>query len=363
MSVLFIHGKGHVEHWLARAIAGRRQLSELNPERVLLGSRRENPSLSALLKSEAVFPSLVLYCTDGFLPADLERTPVPTACFLADVFVGLRSSLRWMMLFDYVFVAHPGFVGAFQAAGHPNVHSLPLAAPSSFLVKPNGGDDRHFDVGWVGRSQGSLFTARARILPRLAGKFHMNEWWRWHSYEETAHVFQHSKVVVNVSRDDYPNDANMRVFEAMAAGALLITRIPTELSELGFREGEHFVGYRKEADLEGLVSEHLARREDRLKLAERGREFVQRAHTYEHRAQGILETVGQNGTQFFAPARNWPAEEVFLAYLHYHCASHAFRFAAQDMGRVFRSRKVFSVRGLPPIARACVRQVRNALSQ
>src|SRR6266480_488782 len=81
MSVLFIRGAGHVEHWLARALAICRQTSELEVERVLLGARRENPSLLTLLDLQAVSPSLVLHLTDGFLPADLERAPVPTACF------------------------------------------------------------------------------------------------------------------------------------------------------------------------------------------------------------------------------------------------------------------------------------------
>jgi len=93
--------------------------------------------------------------------------PIPTACVLVEVFVGLRHRLHWAMLFDYVFVSHPGFVRTFQAAGHPNVYCLPLAAPDSYLGTPGDDTIRHFDVGWVGRSEGPLFTARARIFPRV----------------------------------------------------------------------------------------------------------------------------------------------------------------------------------------------------
>ncbi len=35
----------------------------------------------------------------------------------------------------------------------------------------------------------------------------------------------------------------MRVFEAMAAGDSADHSLPTELSELGFVDGEHFIGY------------------------------------------------------------------------------------------------------------------------
>jgi spore maturation protein CgeB len=313
------------------------------------------------LDLQAVSPSLVLHLTDDFLPPDLERAPVPTACLFADVFVGLASRVRWSMLFDYVFVAHPQFINSFRMAGHPNVYSMPLAAPSAFLMEPEGDAHRPFDVGWVGRSQGSLFTARARILQQLAGKFQMNEWWRWHSYEETAQVFRHSKVVLNISRDDYPKDANMRVFEAMAAEALLITRLPTELSELGFREGEHFVGYRDEADLEKIIRAYLARHKDRLEIARRGSELVRRGHTYEHRAQKIFETIEQNGARFFAPARTWPISEVRLAYLQFQCSNQSFQLAARTMGELLRSGGACSVRGFPMFAKALARRVRTAL--
>jgi hypothetical protein len=361
MGLFFIHGEGHVEHWMARALAAESELRELTLDRALRGSPKTNPSLSNLLAGETVSSSLVIHCTDRFLPAGLEVSQFPTACWLVDVFVGTNSSLRWAMLFDYVFIAHPRFVATFRSAGHPNVYSLPLAAPPTFFGSSRDDTDRHFDVGWVGRSKGPLFTSRARILPRLARRFHMNEWQMWRSYEETANIFQHSKIVVNVSRDDYPCDANMRVFEAMAAGALLITRIPTELIDLGFCEGEHFVGYRDEADLEDIVSDFLARRADRLAIAANGCQLVRQKHMYEHRALSILETVERSRERSFAPARSWPVEKVLLAYLYFHCSSRSFRFAAQTMADLIKSNTAASLKALPLIGRTLAREVRNTL--
>ena len=59
-----------------------------------------------------------------------------------------------------------------------------------------------------------------------------------------AKIYKQSKVVVNLSRDDYLQDANLRCFEVMASGALLITPKPTELSEIGFIEGTHYVTFK-----------------------------------------------------------------------------------------------------------------------
>ena len=363
MSILFLHDGGHVEGWLARALGQRREISELRSDRAFHVGCREIPSLPVILASEPVFPSMILHCTDRLLPKGLEQVPIPTVCVLVDVFVGLRHRLHWAMLFDYVFVSHPGFVRTFQAAGHPNVYCLPLAAPDSYLGTPGDDTIRHFDVGWVGRSEGPLFTARARILPRLADRFQMNDWRRWHSYDETSDVFRHSKIVVNVSRDDHPSDANMRVFEAMGAGALLITRLPTELTEMGFREGEHFVGYRDEDEVEVLVNGYLGRREERLRIAQRGMELVRGEHTYAHRAQRILDVIERDGPQLISPARHWSAAQVSLAYLRYYCVGSSLRFSAEAMRSVFRASKRSSLKGLPLFAKACMRHVQGVLSQ
>ena len=361
MTVVFINGGGHVEHWLGRALGERRVVSELRSDVVLRPAGSKISSLPALLASEPALPSLYLHATDEFLPLGLERARLATACILVDVFVGLDTRVHWAMLFDYVFVCHPRFVGVFQAAGHPNVYSLPLAAPETYVRAEGDDSARQFEVGWVGRSEGPLFAARARILPRLARRFRMNEWRAWHSYEQTSEVFRRSRIVVNVSRDDYPEDANMRVFEAMAAGAMLITRVPTELSELGFLEGEHFVGYRHEDELEEIVCDYLDRHEERLRIARQGNQVVRQEHTYANRAQTILETIEQSGARFYAPSRSWPEERVFLAYLDYYCSGSSLRLAAQMMGSLMRSNAVASVKGLPLIARAVGRRVRNTL--
>jgi hypothetical protein len=57
----------------------------------------------------------------------------------------------------------------------------------------------------------------------------MNDFRRRYSKEETAKVYQQSTIVVNVTRDEFPPEANMRCYEAMAGGALLIAPMPTEL--------------------------------------------------------------------------------------------------------------------------------------
>src|SRR6266851_3617913 len=88
------------------------------------------------------------------------------------------------------------------------------------------------------------FTKPApKWLPKLAQEFHTNDWSRWYSVAEVANVYRRSQIVVNIGRDDFPQDANLRVFEVLASGTLLLTSMPTELAQLGFQQGAHFVGY------------------------------------------------------------------------------------------------------------------------
>ena len=81
-------------------------------------------------------------------------------------------------------------------------------------------ESRDFEVGWVGNTRGRS-SSEGESLPVLEDQFVMNDWHRRYSSDAIPGIYGRSKVVVNISGDDLPSDANHRVFEAMAAGALL----------------------------------------------------------------------------------------------------------------------------------------------
>jgi len=147
----------------------------------------------------------------------------------------------------------------------------------------------------------------------------MNGW--NHRYPESAvsPVYQLSRVVVNVGRDDWPQDANLRVFQAMAAGALLVTSLPSELVALGFVPGRHFVGYTDERHLEGLVRELLTDEPKRASIAECGRELVLREHTYDRRVAAILSVLSASG--FRAP-RQRVSQRIYDGIRLDYCLAH-----------------------------------------
>jgi hypothetical protein len=249
------------------------------------------------------------------LPDGLAQCGVPTVCFHPDTYAFTDRRLRWSFLFDHAAVFHPGYETLFQKGGHPGAFLLPYAVRREHFDLPE--IDRVFEIGWVGQSSGPIYQRRARLLPLLAQSFWTNEWRKSYSLEEVAVVYRSSRIVVNIGRDDFPQDANMRVFEVLASGALLITSLPTELSKLGFQDGVHFVGYSNDEEIIPLVRSFLRRESDRVRIANAGRAKVLQEHTYDERISTLLSRLEQYSGRKPAPARGWSEARARLAALDF----------------------------------------------
>ena len=252
------------------------------------------------------------------LPQDIHRSPIPTVSMDIDSFAWSSSRIRWSMLFDYVFVWHQSFVPLYQKAGHPKVFVLSHAVDAELFAMGSMDGDRPLDLGWVGGFGYAHYDKRSRIIRGLAARFKMNDFARRYSKEETAEIYRKSKTVVNVSREDFPQEANMRCYEAMAGGALLLTGKPTELTEWGFREGEHFVGWNKETEIPELVDYYLRHEKERKEIARAGQTLTLSDFTHQRCKDKMMAVLQEDPGQFFAPARNWPAEDIALIYLEYY---------------------------------------------
>jgi len=206
-------------------------------------------------------------------------------------------------VFDHAVVFHPGYRERFARAGHPGAFLLPHAVRRAFFEGAERA--REFDVGWVGKTRGPWYKSRAEWLPKLAAEFRMNDWRQSFTLEETAAIYRRSRIVVNIGRDDFPQDANLCVFEVLASGALLITSLPSELTQLGFQNGVHFVGCRDHSDLIGIVRRYLADETSRSKIADGARSLALSEHTYDRRAEQLLAHLAKAGQTRLAHARNW----------------------------------------------------------
>jgi hypothetical protein len=292
--------------------------------------------LDALLSRFPFTPDYLFFpeCAFPLLPDGIAHSGIPTIRLDVDSFAFTRRRIRWASLFDHVAVCHPGFDTLLkEKISHPGTLVLPHAVDRELLESPN--ETREFEVGWVGSVTGPIYRTREACLPGLAAEFRTNDWSRKYSLEEVADVYLHSRIVVNIARDDFPSDANLRAFEAMAAGALLLTRIPSELTKLGFVPGVHFVAYSEPPEIANLVRHYLNDEEARLRISRQGREYTLRHHTYDSRVDTLLKHLGAFGRQKLAPASTWPEARARLMQLDFYsgngvlpCAKSQFRHIA-----------------------------------
>lgn len=301
---------------------------------------------------------LLILNPDGrpWLPDFIERAPAPTALFHIDTYVALQRRVRWSAMYDYTFVFHPGFEQAFRAQGIDGVRLLPHAAEHDLFDGPEL--ERDFEVGWVGHKSRSIYGTRDRVLAALTERFAMNEAGRFYGPEEMANVYRRSKIVVNISRDDYPQDANMRCFEAMAAGALLVTGIPSELTLLGFREGIHFAGYGDPGEIPNLVAQWLERDGERAAIARRARELVLREHTYDARVATILDAV-RSGVR--APARGWTRGGAAARHFEYHVEAANVADSLRAFREIAAASPITAARNVPRFGRLAAKVMKRML--
>jgi hypothetical protein len=274
--------------------------------------------LSEVLRTCTETPAAIFHFESAhpLLPQDIYRSEIPTFCFHPDTYAFTERRIRWSSLFDQAAVFHPGYVERFVAGGHPGAFLLPHAVRREYFDLPES--QREFEIGWVGQTSGPFYRNRARWLPELQREFRTNDWNGARTIEEVAQIYRRSRVVVNIGRDDFPQDANLRVFEVLASGALLLTGVPSELTELGFQENIHFAGYRNGAEISGLVRKYLSDEAARLKISEAARALVLSEHTYDRRAELLLERIAN--APKIAPARFVPDSHARLAVLDFYAA-------------------------------------------
>lgn len=181
--------------------------------------------------------------------------------------------------FDRLFLTQKDAVPGYQRL-HPSVYWVPLAADAQLHQERPA--ERDLDIVFVGNLHPARHLDRVRLLDRLAARFTVitrDDLWG----EDMARLFSRAKIVFNRS---VGGDLNMRVFEAMAAGAMLLTdEIGAGLSDL-FQDKKHLVTYR-EHDLVELAAHYLASPGERQEIARRGQAEVMAYHTYDDRAMRL----------------------------------------------------------------------------
>ncbi len=203
------------------------------------------------------------------------------ACYLIDSHIAFDLHLECAENYDIVFAAHRPAVEKFKEKGIENVFWIPPACDPALHEKK--ADEKLYDVGFVGSSN----PERVHLLNELGQRF--NTYYERCFLERMAEVYSQSKIVFNKSIE---GGLNMRIFEALASGSMLLTN---EANGNGlhdfFQDRKHLVIYRNENELFKLAEYYINNDDEREKIAFEGMSKVLSEHTYSNRVKGMVKIL------------------------------------------------------------------------
>ncbi len=242
-----------------------------------------NPDMGVIIADTdpSDYPGLYLWVEAGdncYYPLNLDALPCPKVCYLIDSHIFLSTHLEWAKQFDMVFIAQREYLDNFRELGL-RTHWLPLACDPEI--------HRRFDlpkihpVGFVGSVKND--SRREALLTTLGQQIPVH--YERCYLEDMARFFSQSQIVFN---EAIKNDLNMRLFEAMSTGSLLLTDFAKNSGqdEL-FMDGEDYAVYR-DSTICDVAGFYLDNEDLREQIAMRGRQLVHNAHTYNHRMDDLL---------------------------------------------------------------------------
>ena len=199
------------------------------------------------------------------------------AYYEIDNHVILGADRHWYNKADYLYLAQWKFRDCYLGY---ETYELALAADPR-LHKPFPEVKEEYDIGFLGNN---TYERRGELVRELEQK------WRVLTGSADPGVpyskkLSKCKMLFNCSMN---GDINMRFFESIAIGKLLITdRLPEQ--DKFFKENEHYAAYDNAEELVAKVRYYLNRECIRKSIARAGRERLKELHTYDVRLDEIIK--------------------------------------------------------------------------
>lgn len=238
---------------------------------------------------------LHLYVDDG-MACPVRPDLRPSAWWAIDTHLSFEFCLARAREVDHPFSAQTDAAELMRAAGVSQAAWLPLGCDPQVHGRVETPDA--FDVAFVGHQNCDERKRLCRLLQDTFPRSFMGESF----FRDVAKIYSSSKTIFNRS---VLNDVNMRVFEGLCSGSLLVTNDLTENGQADlFKDGVHCATYRSDDELLDKLRFYLSRDAIRVRIAEAGRDAVLQRHTYRHRMESILKVVesAQPSTHVAVPA-------------------------------------------------------------
>lgn len=284
--------------------------------------------LEAILARCQESPRWILYfeSTCGFLPLGLERVEIPTVALMTEDYIHADWLNQLFPLFDLVLSAWRRTAELYSARGHDNVVQWYFGARAPF--HRDLGLERIYDVAFLGNLEPNVQRERNRVVERLIrlrrqGLKCLAAWGAW--IEDYNRLHAQTKIVYHHS---ITKQINMRVFEAMAAGCLVVCHRPEDHHDPTshiFTHGEDIVFVDSDEEALEVVRYYLEHDEERERIARAGRDKVVAHHNYENTLDDLFEHLPAHLDGDFVGRRRerlkrwgFGPEEVRFAYGYFY---------------------------------------------
>jgi hypothetical protein len=257
-------------------------------------------------------------------PFFLEKVTCRTAAYFIDVHLGLEQRLIFSNFFDYLFIAQKDYVEIFKKfrnlnnktnnkkINSNNIKWLPLACDPDVHFKKNL--KRKIDVSFIGQINKLTSRDRYDVINKVLINFKTNNYKKFYKNNEMGKVYSSSKIIFNKSVN---NDLNMRFFEGICSGGLLVTdKIKNGVNDL-FLNKFHYIRYNSAKDAIHKINYYLKNDKERKLIADSGQKLMMKSHTYKHRLATILNLISQKKYEnnfSAAPIKNLNNKNVSMQY-------------------------------------------------
>ncbi len=192
---------------------------------------------------------------------------------------------------DMILMAH-----SLQLASHFSkpVKFFPFAMANHIFNCSKPLKQRPLDISFVGSRNTKIYQQRNLLLKSMKAAFYRKYKMSFYSnvyLEKLAKLYCHSKIVFNHSADELKT-INMRLFEGMASGALMMTDLVPNQETL-FIDKKHCVTFHGKEDLLSKIEYYLKNPVQAQRIATAGYQYMKNNHTYKNRAYELLQYISE----------------------------------------------------------------------
>ncbi len=265
-------------------------------------------TLDELVGQTGVDPDLVFIEALGRteLPREIHASRHPLALYCIDSPLNEYWLIPLAKLFDHVFVDQRSSVKSFRREG-VGAKWLPLCASRTDFRQ--AADKRHL-ITFVGRVTPQR-VKRTNLLKHIAERFPVNIV-QGVSRPAMLDAFAASRIVLN---ENFFPGLNLRFFQALASGSLLLTERLGHGVERHFQEGDHYLGYAPGDVLDTIAA--IERSPESFEhVAAQGQAECARLHTSASRARTVLGHIGSPLTRSRRARADDALNEAQAKYFH-----------------------------------------------